>query len=110
MAEPTLTDIFGAGATQTAATITIAKADLDLTASGTNRAETLLAGIVKKAATALSTSNFNTNLDQSIQIAPGFDQIIYRTVNNNPTTYYQSQLTLNFAKLQSAAGITPDEY
>jgi hypothetical protein len=110
MAEPTLTDIFGAGATQTASTITISKADLDVTANANNRAETLLAGIVKKAAVTLSTANFGTNLDQSINIAAGYDQIIYRAVNNNPTTYYQSQLTLNFAKLQTAAGITPDEY
>jgi hypothetical protein len=110
MAEPTLQGIFGAGATQTATTITILKADLSLTASATNRGEQCFAAIVKKAETALGTTTFDTNADQSISIAPGFDSIAYRTFNNVQSSYLQNQITINFAKLQSTAGITPDDY
>ena len=65
MAEPTLVEVFGAGATQTATTITIAKADLaGLTPSATNTAEALFAGIYKKAAVNLNQTNYGTNVDQ----------------------------------------------
>jgi hypothetical protein len=110
MAEPLLTDIFGAGATQTATTITILKADLAMTASSTNRAETLFAAINKKAATYLTSTNFAANADQSISIAPGFDSIVYRTFNSVQSPYLQTQLTLSFVKAQASAGVTPDDY
>jgi hypothetical protein len=111
MAEPTLVEVFGAGATQTATMVTILKSSLDgLTASATNNAEGIFSAIVKKAANTLTTANYGTNIDQSVTIAPGFDSISYRTVNSVQTPYLQTQLTLNFAKIQSSAGITPDSY
>lgn len=110
MAEPTLQEVFGAGATQTATTITILKADLDMTASASNRAEQLFAGIAKKASTYLTQTNFDLNPDQSINISSGFDSVIYRTIAGVSTTYLQQQLTMNFAKVQASAGITPDDY
>jgi len=110
MAEPTLQEVFGAGATQTATTITILKADLGITATANNRGEQLFAGIVKKATTNLTTANFATNADQSIVINTGFDSLVYRTINNVQTTYLQNQLTINFAKIQTSVGITPDDY
>ncbi|MCC5626184.1 hypothetical protein, partial [Nostoc sp. CHAB 5715] len=73
MAEPTLAQVFGANATQTATTITITKADLPrLTPSSTNTAESLLTAILLKAQDGLPQSTFDTNLDQSIYIALGF--------------------------------------
>ncbi|MBC1242280.1 hypothetical protein GNE10_35350, partial [Nostoc sp. 2RC] len=57
MAEPTLTQVFGANATQDATTITITKADLTgvgLTAASENTAESLFTAIVLKAQTALT--------------------------------------------------------
>ena len=111
MAEPTLIEIFGAGATQTATAITILKADLPgLTASATNSAESLFAGIYKKAAIQLTQTNYGTNTDQSIVIAPGFDSVVYRTVNNDQVGYLQTQMNTSFSKVQSSAGITPDSY
>ena len=110
MAEPTLTAVFGAGATQTATHITIAKADLDLTASATNRAEQLLAAIAKKAAVTLTLANYNADADQSISIAPGFDSIGFRTFNNTQSAYLNTQLTFNFSKVQTSAGVTPNDY
>jgi hypothetical protein len=110
MAEPTLQDIFGANATQTATDIIIKKADLPMTAAAVNRGEQVLAAIVKNASPVLTATNFNTNPDQSITIGAGFDQLAYRTVGNDQLTYLQNQLTLSFAKLQPSAGLTPDEY
>jgi hypothetical protein len=110
MAEPTLQDIFGAGATQTATTITILKSDLPMTAVAVNGGERVFAAIAKKAQTPLSTANFATNPDQSINIAAGFDSTVYRTVNNVQTANLQTQLTVNFTKPYTSAGVTPDDY
>jgi hypothetical protein len=110
MAEPLLTDIFGAGATQTATTITILKADLPMTAAAVNRGEQVLAAICKKASGTLTTANFTTNTDQSITVSAGYDSLVYRTVGTDQSTFLQSQLTVNFAKLQTSSGITPDDY
>jgi hypothetical protein len=110
MAEPTLQEVFGAGATQTATTITILKADLQMTASATNRGEQTFAAIVKKASTALTTTTFATNVNQSINIAAGFDSLAYRTIGNVTETLLQTQFTINFAKVQATSGITPDDY
>jgi hypothetical protein len=110
MAEPTLQEIFGAGATQDATTIHILKADLPMTALAVNTGERVFAAIVKKAQTPLSTANFAANPDQSINIAAGFDSIVYRTVNNVQTQNLNTQITLNFAKPQTSAGITADDY
>jgi hypothetical protein len=110
MAEPTLQDIFGAGATQTATTITILKADLPMTAIAVNTGERVFAAIAKKASTVLTTTTFATNVDQSINAQTGFDSIVYRTFNNVQASYLNTQLTFNFAKPQTTAGITPDDY
>ncbi len=110
MAEPTLQDIFGAGATQDATTITILKANLPMTASATNRGEQIFAAIVKKASTKLTTTEFATNGDQSITIATGFDSLAYRTIGTVQETLLQTQLTINFAKVQPTSGVTPDDY
>jgi hypothetical protein len=110
MAEPLFTDIFGAGATQTATTITILKADLNMTATATNRGEQCFAAIIKKAATKLTAANFGTNGDQSISIAPGFDSLTYRTIGTVQETLLQTQLNINFAKVQASSGVTPDDY
>lgn len=112
MAEPTLTEVFGTGATQTATSVTILKADLavtGLTASGSNKAESLLAAIVLKAKTALGDSTFNSNVDQSVTIAPGFNSIVQKTDSNGTATEYrQFQFTVNFHKLDASV-LDPDD-
>jgi hypothetical protein len=108
--EPTLQDIFGAGATQTATTITILKSDLPMTAAAVNGGERVFAAIVKKASTPLNQTSFGTNENQSISIQPGFDSLIYRSFNNVTSTHLQTQLTINFSKPQTTTGVTPDDY
>jgi hypothetical protein len=110
MAEPTIQEIFGAGATQTATTITILKSDLDMTATATNRGEQVLAAICKKASTVLTATAFSTNNDQSINIVTGYDSLVYRTIGTAQQTLLQTQLAFNFAKAQATTGISPDDY
>lgn len=112
MAEPTLTEIFGAGATQTASSITIQKADLStigLTASPSNTAESLLAAIVLKAKVFLTDETFAANPDQSITVVTGFNSIIQRTDAAGVTSEYrQFQYNLNAHKLDNTA-LDPDD-
>ncbi len=111
MAEPTLTDIFGAGANQTASLITISKADLaavGLTASADNTAESLLAAIVLRAKTALTQTTFDSNIDQSITIESGFDSIVQRDTGNSLfANYRQFQQTVSFYQADLAI-LDPD--
>ncbi|QSJ18750.1 hypothetical protein JYQ62_08315 [Nostoc sp. UHCC 0702] len=109
MAEPTLTEVFGPGATQTADTITIVKADLPrLTPAALNRAESLFAGIVLKAQSELSKTGFDNNLDQSIYIDQGYPSFTFRGTNND--SYRVDQLTVNLSKPDTNAEIDPDNY
>ena len=79
MAEPTFESVFGASAVQDLSSITIAKSDLPgLTASASNTAESLLVGILLKVQTALSQTNFDLNLDQSIYVDNGFPNFAFR--------------------------------
>ena len=113
MAEPTITQVFGAGATQTATTISINKSDLaaiGLTPSATNTAESLLAAIVIFAKGYLTQSKFEANTDQSITIEPGFDSIISRDDGaGNLISYRQTQFNINLHKLD-AGTLDPDDY
>jgi hypothetical protein len=110
MAEPTIQDIFGAGATQTATTITILKADLPFTALATNNGEQVMAAIVKKAGTVLTQTAFDADPDRSIVAASGTPQLLYRTVNNALTTLLGVNLTFTFAQPLNTPAIAPDSY
>ena len=113
MAEPTLVEVFGDGASQTATTITIDKADLSavgLTPGAENTAESLLSAVLLLAKGILTQAAFDSNSDQSITIEPGFDSIIQRDDGTgNFINYRQNQLTVNLHKLDSD-GIDPDDY
>ncbi|HYX19067.1 MAG TPA: hypothetical protein VE944_32895 [Nostoc sp.] len=109
MAEPTLVEVFGTGATQDATTITIQKSSLlRLTPSATNTAESLLTGILLKAQAGLSQANFDANIDQSIYLTDGFPGFTTRGTNN--TSYRVDQLTVNLAKIDTSSVIDPDDY
>ncbi len=112
MAEPTLADIFGAAATQTATTLTIAKADLTalgLTATATNTAESLFVALLLKAKAVLTPTASETNPDQSVTVAePDFNAQTLVTRNNQ--TYRQSSFTVNLQKLDAGSVINPNDY
>lgn len=109
MSEPTLQEIFGANATQSATTITIDKANLTgLVASATNRAESLFAALIATAATNMTTTARESNPDRSIAIENGFDRIVYR--GSPQVAYAETSRTVTFHKLNPAAGISPMDY
>ncbi|MBD2568368.1 hypothetical protein [Anabaena lutea] len=109
MAEPTITQVFGSGASQTATTVTITKADLPgLTASPSNTAESLLAAIILFAKSFLTQTAFDANTDQSIYIETGFASFTNRGTNND--SYRVDQLTINLAKIDSGSTLDPDDY
>lgn len=109
MAEPTLISVFGAGATQTANTITINKADLPgLTAAATNTAESLVVGLLLRFQSSLTKTGFGADLDQSIYVESGYPTFAFRGSNNSQ--YRVDQLTINFAKVDTTSIIDPDNY
>ena len=111
MSEPTIQDVFGAGATQTATTLTILKSDLPtLTASATNRGEQLFMGIVLNAKANLTETARNGDLDRSIAIEPSFDQVTSRTVGGVTNQYYQTGLSISAQKLNTNSSIDADDY
>lgn len=112
MAEPTLTDIFGAGATQDATTLTIVKANLPgLTASANNTGEALLTGILKCAAVNANETNRDSNIDQSVVIdltqTPSF---VTRTNGSTTNTYIRNTITVELDKSYGNVDIDPDDY
>ncbi len=109
MPVPTLTEVFGAGTTQDANSITIPKANLPgLTPLANNSAGSLAAGIVRKLQESLPQSTFDTNVDQSVYVTTGFPTFVSRGEDN--TQYRVDQLTVNFAKVDNGATIDPDSY
>lgn len=110
MAEPTLQQIFGANAVQTATTITITKADLPgLTPAADNRAEQLFVGILIKAMDYLTQSNFDTNPDQSIIVSyPDFNAQTLVTRNNQQ--FRQHTINALLHKPDTASAVNPNDY
>ncbi|MCC5629082.1 hypothetical protein LC613_13760 [Nostoc sphaeroides CHAB 2801] len=110
MAEPTLVQVFGAGATQDASTLTIQKsalADKGLTISASNTAESLLAAIVLLTSSYLNETSQATNTDIQITIADsGYPQIITR----NSIQYRQTTYNVNFQKVDDSTTLDPDNF
>jgi hypothetical protein len=111
MPKPTLIEVFGTNASQTATSFTISKNDLisvGLTASATNSAEALLAAIILKAKAYLTEAAFEANIDQSLFVGTGFKSTTVRGTNN--TQYITDQLVLNLAKIDPLSPLDPDDY
>src|SRR4029450_12134552 len=107
MAEPTITQIFGTGATRLASGAAAPSAGLFIPDSAlqtaglatptTASAEGHFAAVALNAQTYLTQTNFDANTDQSIYIASGFSSFTTRGTNND--SYRVDQLTINLAKL-----------
>ncbi|MEH1809645.1 hypothetical protein [Nostoc sp.] len=111
MAEPTLTAVFGANATQTSTDLVIKKSDLvdtGITPSGSNTAESLLLAIVLKFKAVLTDTARETNIDQSVAVTDGFSPSI--TTRNN-AIYLRNTISVEVDKLLTGADvIDPDDY
>ncbi len=118
MAEKTIAQIFGTGATRLATAAAAPSSGLfipdsalvavGLATPSTATAEGHLIAIVLQAATTLTQSAFDANTDQSVYVSNGFSSFTTRGTNNNP--YRVDQLTFNLAKVDSGATLDPDDY
>lgn len=108
MAEPTLQQVFGTGASQTASTITISKADLtQLFPSATNRAEELLVALLLKAGTYLTDANRQLDpANVNVSIVAGTPTFI----TSNQLTFRRDSLNVLLYKLDAGSSITPADY
>lgn len=109
MPKHTLTEVFGANATQTAESITIQKADLTtLTANANNDGSTILSAILIKAQAIMSQTAYDADSDKSIYLADGFSSFTTRGANNDP--YRVDQIVVNLAKPDTGSTLDADDY
>jgi hypothetical protein len=110
MAEPTLSEVFGAGASQTGTQLIISKADLaavGLTAAADNRAEQLFVALLLKVSAYLNPTTQETNPEIQVTVEEGaFPSIVFRNNQN----YRQTTYTVNLQKLDTSIEIDPDDY
>ena len=110
MAEPTLTAVFGSGATQSSTTLTISKADLaaaGLTASSSNTAESLVVALLITIANTLTETQRQTdttNRNVTVTYA-GQDQI-----NQGGTPYRRDVWSTVAYKQTTTTTVDPDDY
>ncbi|WP_353930893.1 hypothetical protein WJM97_21955 [Okeanomitos corallinicola TIOX110] len=107
MAERTLQEVLGSGASQTASTIGLSKSDLGLTDANCT-ADKVIAAIVIKALATLDRTYFDADLTQTVFVEKGFDQFLPRGTNND--NYVVRQITVNLAKLDADATLNPEDY
>lgn len=104
-----LTQLFGAGATQTATSITLQKADfadIGLDASETNSAQSLFAAIFLKAAQILTEDNQALDISQLILVLRDLDSLTTRSGN----TYTRVGYSVSFDKLTPTIVVDPDDF
>lgn len=109
MAEPTLSAVFGAGALQDIGTITIQKSALvtkGLIASADNKAEQILAALVKVQIDTLTAIAQASNIDQSVTVQEGFNTLETR----NGQQFYNTTINITFSKPQASSGLTVSDY
>ncbi|MDB9349031.1 hypothetical protein PN509_18240 [Nodularia spumigena CS-588/02] len=111
MAEPLLTDVFGATATQTETQLIINKADLvdvGLTASATNTAESLFVSLQMKARQSLTEANFQLNTEQNLYYSDGFPSFI--TKGETAESWRVEQISWNIASPNTGVSLNPNDY
>lgn len=109
MAELTLTQVFGASATQDATTLTITKSDLTstgFTASSSNTAESLVVALLKKWQATMTPTAQESNPDIQVTIEDSFQSIVTR----NDTQYRQFTKSINLQIEDTTSDIDPDDF
>ncbi|WP_016951663.1 hypothetical protein [Anabaena sp. PCC 7108] len=109
MPKSTLAEVFGQGATQTATSWTIQKADFPtLEASATNSGSALLAAILIENNGKLTKAAFDADVEKSIYIEDGFSNFIPR--GETSIQYRVDQIVTNLAQVDSGSTLDPDNY
>lgn len=111
MAEPTLPQIFGNNATQTATQLIISKADLStvgLTPQDINSAESLFIAVFLLGSRYLNSANQISNPDIQITIADGIPA--QSLVTRNSQQYRQRLFALAAQRPDAGAILDPDDF
>ncbi|MBK1990996.1 hypothetical protein A0J48_026410 [Sphaerospermopsis aphanizomenoides BCCUSP55] len=118
MAEKTIAQVFGTGATRLASGASAPSAGLfipdsalvtaGLATPSTATAEKHFVAVLLNAKTALNETDFALDTDQSIYVVPGFSS--FTTRGTDSVAYRVDQLTVNLAQLDQLATIDPDNY
>lgn len=109
MAVPSLTDVFGSGATQTATAITTQKSDLPtLTAAADNTGQALLVAILLKAKENLSPAARETNPDIKVTIEYNGQTIF--PIANSTDLDRQDTYTVTLHKTIASIQVDADDY
>lgn len=109
MAEPTLTQVFGSGATQDSSELIIQKSALSsygLTASSSNTAESLVVALIKMWQAYLTPTNLEANAEQQISIEDSFQSITTR----NEVQYRQFSKTINLQIEDTTSDVDPNDF
>lgn len=109
MAEPTLTEVFGASATQDGTDLVIKKADLpaaNFTPASNNRAEQLFVALLQKVAVKLNETNQTADSDIQITVEPSFSSVT--TVND--VNYKVFTYTVSLRKPDTDTIIKPNDF
>ena len=110
MAEPTLQEVFGANAVQSATTLTISKADLvsvGLTANAGNTAESLLVALLIRASNSLTEVARSQDLvNRHVTVQYGGQDLVEQSGSNFRRDVY-SVLAYKTTALQT---VDPDDY
>lgn len=110
MAEPTLQDVFGTGATQNSTSITIQKSDLaaaGLTAAATNTAESILVAVLKLATDKL------TEVARSQDLATRHVTVNYNgqdLIDQGGSYYRRDAYSILLYKTTALQTINPNDY
>ncbi|BDA73057.1 hypothetical protein CAL7716_072230 [Calothrix sp. PCC 7716] len=110
MAEPTLAQVFGTNASQTATELIISKVDLatvGLTASADNTGESLITAILLLSEIELNETKQETNPDIQITIVKSNQPSI---VSRNNQNYRQLTISVDLQTPDTGSGIDPDNY
>lgn len=119
MAEPTITQIFGTGATRLANGAAAPSAGLfvpdsvliaaGLSTPATATAEGHLVALLVRVASYLTQTNFDSDTDQSIYVGTGFTSFQTRGANNDNYRVDQP-FVFNLARLDDGQAVNPNNY
>ena len=111
MPEPLLTEVFGAGASQTASQLVLLKADMvsrGLTAAAVNTSESMLVYLVLQSANVLTEANRLTDLaNRNISVSYSGQDLIDQGGAN---IYLRDTYQISLYKLTTIQPIDPDNY
>ncbi len=110
MAEATLAQIFP-GATQDSTEIVIPKSALDMTPLAENRADTIVAAILKRFATVLTQESRDADLDRSVVVQEGRSSLVQTFSSTGASTDWMVRsYEASLYKPADIAPVNADDY